>query len=249
MKKIGIVGGIAWLSTLDYYAGICRRSEWEYSHAGRIGSAPTPEMAIESLDVTKAVSYIGTENDENSWALFDVYHRRALQRVAASGAEFALIASNTPHHRFGSIVKGVDIPVIDLFEVLAQEAAGAGDTRVVMLGTHLTMTSARLRRAFSSKAIEASAPQHPRDRIAIIELIAQLQRGDSHSAALQIERVAKEAFQSRSGSQSVVCLACTELVLAFPEHKFSSRFKVNGVTYLNSSATHIEAAVRHAFAD
>jgi aspartate racemase len=88
MKKIGIVGGVAWLSTVDYYSEICRRSV-----------PSTPEMSLESLDLNKVVSYLGIDGDEESWQ-FDDYHRAALQRLEASGAEFAVMASNTPHHRF-----------------------------------------------------------------------------------------------------------------------------------------------------
>jgi hypothetical protein len=63
-------------------------------------------MSIESLDLNQAVSYIGGDGDEDSWSKFDDYHRAALQRLESSGADFALMASNTPHHRFASIVRG-----------------------------------------------------------------------------------------------------------------------------------------------
>jgi aspartate/glutamate racemase len=69
-------------------------------------------MSIESLDVNKAISYFGTDEDETSWSQFDGYHRAALERLEASGADFALMASNTPHHRFASIVRGIRIPVL-----------------------------------------------------------------------------------------------------------------------------------------
>ena len=101
MKKIGIVGGVGWPSTVDYYSLICRRSErWHL----------TPEMSIESLDLNKAVSYLGVDGDEESWVRFDDYHRAALRRLGSSGAEFALMASNSPHRRFASIVRGMGIP-------------------------------------------------------------------------------------------------------------------------------------------
>ncbi len=115
MKKSGIVGGVAWLSTVDYYTEICRRSE-RLHLAKNLQCAPsTPEMSIESLDLNKAFSYLGTDDDEESWSQFDEYHRAALQRLEASGAEFALIASNTSHHRFSAIVRGIGIPVISIF--------------------------------------------------------------------------------------------------------------------------------------
>ena len=104
MKKIGIVGGVAWPSTVEYYSQICRRCEqWHVSN--NLPSVPsTPEMSIESLDINKAASYLGVDGDEESWSGFDNYHRTALARLEAAGVDFALMASNTPHHRFHSIL-------------------------------------------------------------------------------------------------------------------------------------------------
>ena len=47
-------------------------------------------MSIESLDLNKAVSFLGIDDDEESWLQFDDYHRAALRRLEASGADFAL---------------------------------------------------------------------------------------------------------------------------------------------------------------
>ena len=55
MKKIGIVGGVGWQSTTEYYAELCRRSEqWHLARNPR--DVPTmPEISIESLDLVKAM--------------------------------------------------------------------------------------------------------------------------------------------------------------------------------------------------
>ncbi len=134
MKKIGIVGGTAWLSTVDYYATICELSERHHASRGFASTPPTPEMSIESLDLNRALSYIGTIGDEESWEKFDAYHRDALRRLEASGADFAIIASNTPHHRFGAITSGIRMPVISIFEAVAKECACAGIEQVLVLG-------------------------------------------------------------------------------------------------------------------
>lgn len=91
MKKIGIVGGVAWQSTVDYYSELCRRSQqWQVRR--NLSDVPTfPEISIESLDLAKAVSYLGSDDDEPSWSEFDEYHRAALKRLEVSGAEVALI--------------------------------------------------------------------------------------------------------------------------------------------------------------
>src|SRR5712675_749673 len=105
MKKIGLLGGVGWRSTVEYYSAICRRSEQRYI-ANHIQKIPhIPEMCIESLDLGKAVSYLGKDDDEQSWRLFDDYHAVALKRLEEAGADFAIMASNSPHHRFDSIVR------------------------------------------------------------------------------------------------------------------------------------------------
>jgi len=152
MKKIGIVGGVAWASTVEYYSEICRRCE-------ELSPPATPEISIESLDLGKAVSYIGNDAHEESWSQFDEYHRAALKRLEASGAAFALIASNTPHHRLEAIVRGVAIPVVSIFEAVAKESARIEAKQVLILGTALTMSSQVFRHEFAKYRIEADGPK------------------------------------------------------------------------------------------
>ncbi|MGH2347110.1 MAG: aspartate/glutamate racemase family protein, partial [Chloroflexota bacterium] len=70
MKKIGIVGGVGWPSTVEYYTGICRQSERRHVTERLPGVPSIPEIYIESLDISKAVAYIGTDDDEASWDQF-----------------------------------------------------------------------------------------------------------------------------------------------------------------------------------
>ena len=240
MKKIGIVGGVAWLSTVDYYSGICRRAEqW---HLARNLQPSTPEMSIESLDLNKAVSYLGTDDDEQSWSQFDDYHRAALARLEVSGADFTLMASNTPHHRFAAIVRGIGIPVISIFEVAAKESARIGASEVLILGTSLTMRSPGFREEFAKYGVEATGPQDEQARALIIALIAELQLGKIEGAAERIGKIARSSFKQLFTAHPVACLACTELPLAFQEQKVLATFEYDGVLYINTTAAHINAA-------
>jgi aspartate racemase len=242
MKKIGIVGGVAWRSTVDYYSEICRRSQhWHRARKLR-GLPSTPEMSIESLDLNKAVSYLGIDGDEDSWLQFDAYHRAALQRLEASGVDFAIIASNTPHHRFRSIASGIGIPVINMFEAVAKESLRIGASEVLILGTAHTMRSLVFRGEFARHGIEADGAQDEAARAKTAGLITDLQLGKLKGAAARLGRIAKTAFQPRFTAQPTVCLACTELPLAFPEQKMLATFEYNGVLYINAMAVHLNAA-------
>ena len=241
MKKIGIVGGVAWISTVDYYTEICRRSEEWHAANSLPGPPSTPEMVIESLDHNKAVAYLGVEGDEESWRLFDEYHRAALQRLELSGADFALIASNTPHHRFETIVRGVTIPVLDIFEVVAKDSAQIGAIEVLILGTAVTMSSSRFRAVFSKHSIRAASPEDEAMRRATTELIQDLQLGKLEGAAERLTAIAEECYR-QFNRQPLVCLACTELPCAFPEQKMFPFFGVDNTVYINAAVLHANAA-------
>jgi aspartate racemase len=173
MKEIGIVGGVSWRSTVE----LCRRSE-ERGRARNLPNAPlTPEIAIESLDHNRAVAPLGHGDDDGAWLAFDAYHRDALERMKASGAEVALIASNTPHHRFESIIRGIGIPVLSTFATAAQAAARMHVRRVLILGTRSTMSSPRLRRAFAEYGIDDAGPGDEPASALTVALTERLQHG------------------------------------------------------------------------
>jgi aspartate racemase len=246
MKKIGILGGIAWPSTVDYYAEICRRSEqWHLAKNPNVIPS-TPEISIESLDLNKVFSFIGNDQDENSWVQFDDYHRLGLQRVEASGADFAIMASNSPHHRFASITRGIKIPVLNLLEVVAEEASRQGAREVLILGTALAMRSAKFRGVFAKRGIIASGPSCEAAKSTISALVFELQRGKINGAAERIEVIAKAEFKNQFSGRPVVHLGCTELPLAFPNQKTLGTFEEDGVLYLNSTALHVNAAFEFA---
>jgi len=248
MKKIGIVGGVAWQSTVDYYSGLCRRSEqW---HTVRIlpGTSVMPEIAIESLDHAKVLSHLGHDGDEDSWSEFDAYHRQALERLEASGADFALIASNTPHHRFESIVRGIRIPVISIVDAAARQCAKICARKLILLGTATTMASAKFREGFARHGVDARGPDDENLRQASVALLTDLQRGKTVGATERMKRLAKDATAQFPGLPAI-CLACTELPLAFPERSDLATFEEDGVLYINANVIHINAAFAYAIAE
>jgi aspartate racemase len=249
MKKIGIVGGVAWRSTVEYYAGICTRCERLHLALGRTGPAPTPELVIESLDFSTAVSYLGTGEDDRSWQRFDAYHRRALHRLEAAGADFAVIASNTPHHRLDAITKGVDLPVLGIFEVTARACARMGAGHALILGTSSTMTSRRLVEKFRAAGIDATGPRDEGVRSKVEEIVADLQAGKTEGAGARIHRIVEAALDGPPLPDHAVCLCCTELPLAFRSGKDLPTFEAQGVHYLNSTVVHIEAVFERATAE
>jgi len=242
MKKIGIVGGVSWLSTVAYYTGLCRLAEQAH-HAAKLSGVPAvPEIVIESLDHRRVLSMFGKDPDENSWKEFDAYHGEALRRLENSRADFALIASNTPHHRFAAISRGIGIPLLNLFDELADAAAATNSGDVLILGTALTMGSATLREAFLKHQIQASGPSDPAVRAATIQLIADLHNGLEAGSLARLETLVAQELSVLPNKNPMVCLACTELPLVFARAEGVASFEHNGLTFLDSTWVHINAA-------
>ncbi len=230
MRKIGIVGGTGWRSTAEYYAMLCELGD----AAAHDASFPGLEIVIESLNMQTAIRAIGRDGDEASWRTFDAYHHDALARLEAAGAGVATIASNTPHHRFASIASGIAIPIVNLFDALAAECARHELPRVLVLGTALTMKSPPLRSTLAAHGVEAVVPDDS-GRAAIVALIGELQSGTAVDAAARIQAI--------GAGVSAVCLACTELPLAFPAQRTCSTFFSGGNAFVKHACGSCEGGI------
>ena len=245
MSKLGLVGGLAWISTVEYYSQIHRAVE---ETADGFANAEKPwqfEMSIESLDLKTALSLAGNGNDDQSWSAFDAYHRDALLRLQQSGVECAAIASNTPHIRYEAITEGVSIPVVDMFTALADEVARREAEQVLVLGTPLTMRSERLKNVLRSHGVRAIAVTNEHVIAEVFELIGLLQAGQIRGCADKLGAIVKCVWDGGPQVQPPhVILSCTELPLAFPERPLEKVFTSGGVVYIDSMAVHIEAILK-----
>jgi aspartate racemase len=176
------------------------------------------------LDLNTAISY--------------GYHRLALQRLEAGGADFALIASNTPHHRFASIVRGIGIPVVGIFDAARE---------VLILGSPLTTTSPKFREAFAKYGVRAAGPCGGTAAAMTAGLITELQLGKVKRAAERLARIVRVSLERQCKAEPAVCLACKELPLGFGDRKTLATLEYDGVEYdgvlyINGAAVHINAA-------
>ena len=129
MISAGIVGGIGPESTVDYYRAIlasCRR---------RAPDAPAPSLIINSIDLDHALSLL----NEGRVDALTAYLIPEIERLAAAGATFGLLAANTPHLVFDALSAQVSLPLVSIVEATREEASRLGMTRVGLLGTRFTM--------------------------------------------------------------------------------------------------------------
>jgi aspartate racemase len=242
MKKLGMVGGVAWPSTIEYYRAICRLSQEHHAHEPISGPTPMPEMTIESVNMSKSFGLRGGSiSDDASWARYDQYFREALQRLEAAGADLAIIASNTPHNRFASITKGIRIPVLSIFEAVAEDCARKGVDEMLILGTAPTMSSPAFQEVLAGSGIRAHSPSAQDARDKVVAVISELNAERNEDAGRRIRNIVDASFPGNGGVRTV-CLACTELPLAFPGSERETDIVVADIRYINTTLVHARAA-------
>ncbi|MEM7320827.1 MAG: aspartate/glutamate racemase family protein [Pseudomonadota bacterium] len=246
MKKIGIVGGVGWASTVDYYRAICEGAGRFFAARGATSPLPVPQITIESVTQAKTRALRGSPGDEASWSRFDAVFREALLTLEMAGCDFGIIASNTPHARLPAIRQGVTMPILSIFDAAAQATAATGAKQALVLGTTVTMQARDYADTLSLSDIPAN-PRLPDDQIAEMQAMIDT---DFYGGASESARARLLAFCNRHAEPgTAILLACTELPLAFPDHIDDIQFESDGHRFVNPSAAHVSAALDRALAD
>ena len=235
VKKIGILGGMGWPSTAHYYAVIARAAGAHFADSP--APRPVPPMGIESVNIAEARALrtrVGSES-------YTAYLRAGLERLATVGADFGLIASNTPHQYWEAITDGLEMPMLSILETTARAAAESGRSRAVLLGTPLTMAGRAYPDALRSRGLDVATVSDAASVRLINDLIDQdLLAG--HVARSRERLVAIASALGAGRPDTVALLACTELPLAFPEYRWAPTFEADGILWLNTSTVHAHAA-------
>ena len=228
MKKIGILGGLGPESTHDYYRGIIRAVRED--HPEHI----YPEIVIYSADLN---GFIRLMDSGNLSAVTDFLTEK-IAALARSGADFAAIASNTPHVVFDEVRERSPIPLISIVEETCSEAYKMGMKKTGLLGTGFTMEQDFYIRPFAEKGIKVVVPEKA-DRMLIHErLFSEIELGIiKDSTRHELLGIVKRMIEGH-GIDSVI-LGCTELPLILDRDEF-------GIAFLNTSAIHIKSIVRYA---
>ncbi len=246
MKKIGILGGVGWASTLDYYRAICEGAGAFFAARGAGSPLPVPPITIESVVQAQTRSLRGRPGDEASWAAIDAVFREAMLTLERAGCDFALIASNTPHARLHAIRDGVMMPILSIFDATAEATAQTGATRALVLGTTVTMQDRNYANVLAAHGVSANDPL-PQAEIAEMQAMIDEDFYGGASATAQARLLRFSAKHVKPGD--AILLACTELPLAFPDHLDDVSFKAGGFLFVNPSAAHAAAALDLALED
>jgi aspartate racemase len=129
LQTAGIIGGIGPESTIEYYRFIIA------SYRERTGGGSYPPIIINSIDLDRGIALLTANNLPE---LVD-YISSELLKLCNAGADFAVLAANSPHLVFDGLRAESPIPLISIVEATCRAVAAAGLKRVGLLGTRFTM--------------------------------------------------------------------------------------------------------------
>ena len=151
---IGIIGGIAPPSTVDYYRLLVEG--WQR----RKPDGTQPLIVINSIELQKGLELVAAAS-KGDREPFIAFMLEEVDRLANAGATFAFFAANTPHIVFDDIAARSPIPLISIAAATAASVAAQRHRRVGLLGTRFTMESGFYNRALQPHGIEVVVPEEP----------------------------------------------------------------------------------------
>jgi len=148
MRTLGIIGGIAPGSTIDYYRLLIA------AYRERTRDDSYPPILINSIDLTRLLRLVG----ENRLGELVDWLVQEIERLARAGAEVGLLASNTPHLVFPDLARRSPIPLLSIVEAAAAATEEQGLRTVGLLGTRFTMEGRFYPEVFARRGIAVHAP-------------------------------------------------------------------------------------------
>ncbi|MGF1514601.1 MAG: aspartate/glutamate racemase family protein [Elainellaceae cyanobacterium] len=229
MKTIGLLGGMSWESTELYYRLINQGVK------RRLGGLHSAQIALVSVDF-QGIEALQHRGD---WAQAGVVLAQAAQRVAAAGADFLLICTNTMHKVAPQIGGSIDIPILHIADATADRVRQAGLQRVGLLGTRFTMEQDFYRGRFDRYGIEVIIPPEDDRRIVHRVIYEELCLGEVKTESRQTYLRIIEALRTQ-GAQGAIA-GCTEIGTLVQQSHVA-------VPLFDTTAIHAEAAVAMALA-
>ncbi|MCJ7667076.1 MAG: amino acid racemase [Anaerolineae bacterium] len=225
MKKIGILGGLGPESTLKYYRliiDLCR----ERGLGGNY-----PEIIIYSLNFKECHDLMESGRQREYVAKLV----GGIQSLHRAGADFALIASNTPHIFFDELKARSPIPLLSIVEATCDAVAKRGLERVGLFGTRVTMQADFFQKVFHRRNISVIVPGEEEQAYIDDKIFSELVLGkvldETHRGFLEIVRrmIERDAIEG-------LILGCTELSLILPQDEL-------GIPFFDTTKVHAQSAL------
>ena len=129
MKTIGLIGGMSWESSIEYYRII---NETAKEKLGGLHSAKSLMVTVDFAEIEKL-------QHEDRWDEAGQILVKCAQDLERGGADFILLCTNTMHKLADQIIASVNIPFLHIADATAEKIVAAGMKKIGLLGTRFTM--------------------------------------------------------------------------------------------------------------
>jgi aspartate racemase len=227
MQTIGLVGGMSWESSAAYYELLNRGVE---DRLGGLSSAKTVMASVDFAEVT------AMQEAEDWDAVADVLSAAA-QAVERAGADFLMLCTTTFHRVAEQVEAAIQIPLLHLGDVVAEEARAKGIESVALLGTRFAMSRTFFTDRIARHGLEVIVPEKRHhdelNRIIYDELVHGKVLDPSRR---QVVKLIDELWDAGAGG---VILGCSELELLVKQAD-------SDLPVLPCTTLHVEAALDRA---
>ncbi|MGW6834637.1 aspartate/glutamate racemase family protein [Streptomyces sp. NPDC054949] len=201
MKTIGLLGGMSWESTAEYYRLL---NEFTRERLGGLHSARCVLYSVDFAEIERLQAQ--GRWDEAGEVLAD-----AARSLEAAGADLVLLCTNTMHKVADQVQAAVSVPLLHLADATAEAVRARGLRRVGLLGTAFTMEQDFYRGRLAAGGLEVSVPDADEralvHRVIYEELCIGVVREESRTAYREVI-----AGLVAAGAEGIV-LGCTEIEL------------------------------------
>lgn len=202
MKMIGMIGGMSWESSAEYYRLVNRDVR------GRLGPTASARCLLWSFDFSE----IERLQNAGDWDALTAMMIDAARKLEAGGAELLIICTNTMHLMADAVQAAVSVPLLHIADVAADRLHAAGVERAGLLGTAFTMEKDFYRDRLGARhglsvVVPGAEDRAVAHRIIYDELVA--------GVVTEASRDAYRAIIARlvdAGAEAII-LGCTEIML------------------------------------
>ena len=228
MKTIGLIGGMSWESSIEYYRII---NETVKAKLGGLHSAKSTMVSVDFAEIEIL-------QHQGKWAEAAQILVDAAKNLENGGADFIVLCTNTMHKVADDIQANVKIPLLHIADTTAQLVKDSGIQKIGLLGTRFTMEEEFYKGRLSQKyGLSVYVPNAQEREIVHRVIYDELVLGkiQQHSKEQYISIIEHMVNQGAEG----VILGCTEI--GFLIHKQDSQ-----VPLFDTTRIHAEAAVEYA---
>lgn len=228
MKTIGIIGGMSWESSLEYYRIINQKVK------ENLGGLHSAKLILNSLDFAEVEKL--QHNDD--WDLLTEMMIAAARSLEKAGADLIMIGTNTMHKMADEVLNSISIPFLHIADAAGEAIKSKGLKKVALLGTKFTMEQHFYKNRLSQNyGIEVLIPSS-KDRDFIHKVIyEELCNGNIRQESRQ-EFIRIINTLQKQGAEGAV-LGCTEIPLLITQ-------KDSAIPVFDTMTIHAEYAVKEA---